>query len=56
MALEINLKHIFNDDEKTRYGVDILEKVKGDCLTDVTKNIYVPSFSNINLADSVEIL
>jgi hypothetical protein len=56
MALEIHLKYIFNGDERTRYGVDVLEKVKGDRLTDVTKNIHVPSFSNINLADSVEIL
>lgn len=56
MALEIHLKHIFNGDERTRYGVDVLEKVKSDRLTDVTKNINVPSFSNVNLADSVEIL
>ena len=56
MALEIHLKHIFNGNERTRYGVNILEKVKGDRLMDVTKNIHVPIFSNINLADSVEIL
>ena len=56
MALEIHLKHIFNGDERTRYGVDVLEKVKGDRLTDIIKNIHVPSFSNINLVDSVEIL
>lgn len=56
MALEIHLKHLFNGDEKTRYGVDVLEKVKSDRLKDVTKNITVPSFSGINLADNVEIL
>jgi hypothetical protein len=56
MAIEIHLKHIFNGDEKTRYSVDVLEKVKSDRLKDVTKNIHVPSFSNIDLADSVEIM
>jgi hypothetical protein len=56
MALEIHLRHIYNGDEKTRYGVDVLEKVKSDRLKDVTKNITIPSFSGINLADSVEIL
>jgi hypothetical protein len=56
MALEIHLKHIFNGDERTRYGVDVLEKVKGDRLTNVTKNIHVPSISNVNLAENVEIL
>ena len=28
MAIEIHLKHIFNGDKKTRYGIDVLEKVK----------------------------
>jgi hypothetical protein len=56
MALEIHLKHLFNGDDKTRYGVDVLEKVKSDRLKDVTKDITIPSFSGINLADSVEIL
>lgn len=56
MALEIHLRHLFNGDEKTRYGVDVLEKVKSDRLKDVTKDITVPSYSGIDLADSVEIL
>lgn len=56
MALEIHLSHIFNGNEKTRYGVDVLDKVKGDRLKNITKDIHVPSFSNTtNLADSVDI-
>jgi hypothetical protein len=56
MAIEIHLKHIFNDDEKTRYGIDVLEKVKSERLKDVTKDIKVPSLSDLNLADAVEII
>ena len=56
MAIEIHLKHIFNGDEKTRYGIDVLEKVKSERLKDVTKDIKVPSLSDLNLADSVEII
>ncbi len=55
MAIEIHLRHIFNGDEKTRYGIDVLEKVKSERLKDVTKDIKVPSLSDLNLADSVEI-
>ena len=55
MALEIHLKHIFNGNEKTRYSVDVLEKVKSDCLTDVTKGIGVPSFGGLDFANDVEI-
>lgn len=43
MALEIHLRHIFNGDERTRYSVDVLEKIKGDRIKDVTKNIHVSS-------------
>jgi len=56
MAIEIHLKHIFNSDEKTRYGIDVLEKVKSERLKDVTKDIKVPSLSDLNLADAVEII
>ena len=56
MAIEIHLRHLFNGDDKTRYSVDVLEKVKSDRLKDVTKNINVPSFSSINLADNVKIV
>jgi hypothetical protein len=56
MAIEIHLKHIFNGDEKTRYGIDVLEKVKSERLKDVTKDIKVPSLSDLNLADAVEII
>ena len=56
MAIEIHLKHLLNGDEKTRYIVDVLDKVKSDRLNDVTKNIKVPSFSDLNLADNVEIV
>ena len=56
MAIEIHLKHIFNGDEKTRYGIDVLEKVKSKRLKDVTKDIKVPSLSDLNLADAVEII
>jgi hypothetical protein len=55
MALEIHLNHIFNGNEKTRYSVNVLKKVKSDHLKDITKNINIPSLSNINLADGVEI-
>jgi hypothetical protein len=56
MAIEIHLKHIFNGGEKTRYGIDVLEKVKSERLKDVTKDIKVPSLSDLNLADAVEII
>ena len=56
MALEIHLRHIFNSDEKTRYDIDVLEKVKSECLKNVTKDIKVPSLSDLNLADAVEIV
>ena len=56
MAIEIHLKHIFNGDEKTRYGIDVLEKIKSKRLKDVTKDIKVPSLSDLNLADAVEII
>jgi len=56
MALEIHLRHIFNGDEKTRYGIDVLEKVKSERLKNVTKDIKVPSLSDLNLADAVEIV
>jgi hypothetical protein len=56
MAIEIHLKHIFNGDEKTRYGIDVLEKVKSERLKDVTKDIKIPSLSDLNLADAVEII
>ena len=56
MAIEIHLKHIFNGDEKTRYGIDVLEKVKSERLKDVTKDIKVPSLSDLNLADAIEII
>ena len=56
MAIEIHLKHIFNSDEKTRYSIDVLEKVKSERLKDVTKDIKVPSLSDLNLADAVEII
>ena len=56
MAIEIHLKHIFNGDEKTRYGIDVLEKVKSERLKDVTKDIKVPSLNDLNLADAVEII
>ena len=56
MAIEIHLKHIFNGDEKTRYGIDVLEKVKSERLKDVTKDIKVLSLSDLNLADAVEII
>ena len=52
----IHLKHLLNGDEKTRYIVDVLDKVKSDHLNDVTKNIKVSSFSDLNLADNVEIV
>jgi hypothetical protein len=54
-AIEIHLKHLFNGNDKTRYFTDVLEKVKSDRLTNITKDIHVPSASNLNLADSVEI-
>ena len=56
MAIEIHLKHLLNGNEKTKYIVDVLDKVKSDRLNDVTKNIKVPSFSDLNLADNVEIV
>ena len=56
MALEIHLKHLFNSDNKTRYRVDVLEKIKSNLLKNVTKDITIPSFSGINLADNVKIL
>ena len=49
VALEIHLRHIFNGDKKTRYGIDILEKVKSEHLKNVTKDIKVPSLSDLNL-------
>ena len=55
MAFEVHLKHIFDGDERTRYGVDVLEKIKGDRLNNITKDIQVPSNGDMNLADSVEI-
>ena len=56
MAIEIHIKHIFNGDEKTRYGIDILEKVKSECLKDVIKDIKVSSLSDLNFADAIEII
>lgn len=55
MAFEVHLKHIFDGDEKTRYGVDVLELVKSERLNNITKDIKVPSFGDVNLADDVEI-
>src|ERR1700722_16102466 len=52
IAIEIYLKHIFNSNKKTRYDIDILEKVKSKHLKDVTKNIKVPSLSDLNLTDA----
>ena len=56
VAIEIHLKHIFNGDEKTRYSIDVLEKVKSERLKDVTKDIKVSSLSDLNLADAVKII
>lgn len=54
-AIGVHLKHILNGDDKTKYMIDVLEKVKSDNFTNITKEIHVPSASNLNLADSVEI-
>jgi len=36
-AIEIHLKHFFNGNDKTRYFTNVLEKVKSDRLTNITK-------------------
>jgi len=47
------VQHIINGDDKPRYFVDVLEKVKSREANETTKELLVHSLSGLNLANDV---
>jgi hypothetical protein len=52
-CLYLHVQHIINGNDKTRYIVDVLDKVKSDDLNEITKNLKVNSLSGLDLANNV---
>jgi hypothetical protein len=53
LCLFFHVQHIINGDDKTRYIVDVLEKVKSGEANEITKELLVHSLSGLNLANDV---
>uniref|UniRef100_U9UG24 Uncharacterized protein n=2 Tax=Rhizophagus irregularis TaxID=588596 RepID=U9UG24_RHIID len=52
-CLYFHVQHIINGEDKTRYSVDVLEKVKSDNVNNITKDLPVHSLSGLDLANNV---
>ena len=55
LCLFFHVQHIINEGDKTRYFVDVLEKVKSSEANDLTKKLQVYSLSGLNLANNVSL-
>lgn len=55
LCLFFHVQHIVNGGDKTRYFVDVLEKVKSSETNDVTKDLQVHSLSGLDLANNVRL-
>jgi len=53
LCLFFHVQHIINGDDKPRYFVDVLEKVKSREANETTKELLVHSLSGLNLANDV---
>uniref|UniRef100_U9SVE5 Uncharacterized protein n=1 Tax=Rhizophagus irregularis (strain DAOM 181602 / DAOM 197198 / MUCL 43194) TaxID=747089 RepID=U9SVE5_RHIID len=52
-CLYFHVQHIINGEDKTRYSIDVLEKVKSDNVNNITKDLPVHSLSGLDLANNV---
>ncbi|PKY55312.1 hypothetical protein RhiirA4_474666 [Rhizophagus irregularis] len=52
-CLYFHVQHIINGEDKTRYSVDVLEKVKSDNINNIMKDLPVHSLSGLDLANNV---
>ena len=54
-CLDIHIKHILNGDDRVRYSVDVLEKIKSEEANMLTSDLKVSSLSGLGLANRVNV-